>query len=104
MTGTENMDLVVIGKSKLPRAFRKANTKQMKFLYFNNQTAWQNRSKFAKWIRHFEAKMHGRLLLDNVSCHYVAAECYSVQLAFLPPNMTAHLQPLDTGKFEWMFS
>ena len=77
MTGTEKKDLVVIGKSKQPRAFRKANTKQTKFLYFNNQTAWQNRSTFAEWIRHFDAKMHGRrvlLLLDNASCHYGTAE------------------------------
>ena len=48
MTKTKKMDLVVIGKSKPPRAFRKANTKQMKILYFNNQTAWQNRSTFAE--------------------------------------------------------
>ena len=32
MNGTENMDLVVIGKSKQPRAFSKANTKKLKFL------------------------------------------------------------------------
>ena len=81
MTGTEKMDLVVIGKSKQSRAFRKFNTKLVKFLYFNNQAAWQNRSTFAEWLRHFDAKMHGRrvlLLLDNASCHYGAAECYNV--------------------------
>ena len=60
MTGTEKMDFVVIGKSKQPRAFRKANTKKMTFLYFNNQTAWQYRSTFADWLRHFADKMHGR--------------------------------------------
>ena len=103
MTGTERMDHVVIGKSNQPRAFRKANTKQMKFLYFNNQTAWQNRSTFAEWLRHFDAKMHGRrviLLLDNASCHFGAAECYNIKLVFLSPNMTAYMQPLDAGKFE----
>ena len=77
----------------------------MKFLYFNNQTAWQNRSTFAERLRHFDAKMHRRrvlLLLDNASCHYGAAECYNVKPTFLPPNMTAHLQALDAGKFEWI--
>ena len=107
MTGTEKMDLVVIGKSKQPWALRKANTKLMKFLYFSNQTAWQNRSTFAEWLRHFDTKMHGRrvlLLLDNASRHYVASECYHVKLAFLPPNMTVHLHLLHVGKFGWMFS
>ena len=31
MTGADKMELVVICKSNQPRAFRKANTKQMKF-------------------------------------------------------------------------
>ena len=106
MTGDE-MDLVVIGKSKQPRSFRNANTKQMKFLHFNNQTAWKNRSTFNEQLRHFDAKIHGRRvlrLLKNASCHYVAPEYYNVKLALLLPNMTAHLQPIDAGKFGWMFS
>jgi hypothetical protein len=100
-TGTEKMDLVVIGQSKQPRAFRKANTKSMRFEYFNNKTAWQNRSTFDEWIRRFDAKMHGRrvlLLLDNASSHYMTRECYNVKIKFLPPNMTAHVQPLDAGE------
>ena len=85
MTGTEKMDLVFIGKSKQPRAFREANTKQMTFLYFNNQTAWQNSSTFAEWLRYFDVKMHGRrmlLLLDNASFHYGADEYYNVKLDY----------------------
>ena len=39
MTGTEKMDLVVMGKSKQPRAFRKANTKQMKLVYLDSYNA-----------------------------------------------------------------
>ncbi|KAJ0404209.1 hypothetical protein ATCC90586_007237 [Pythium insidiosum] len=41
-SGTEKMGLVVIGKSKVPRAFRKANVKKMHFAYYYNNTAWQN--------------------------------------------------------------
>ena len=55
MIGTEKIYLVVIGKSKQPRAFCKTNTKQMKFLYINNKNAWQNRSTFVEWLRHFGA-------------------------------------------------
>ena len=43
MTGIEKMDLVVIGKSKQTLTLCKANTRQMKFVYLNNQTAWQSR-------------------------------------------------------------
>ena len=106
MIGTVKMYLVFIGKSKQSRAFRKFNTKLVKFLYFNNQAAWQNRSTFAEWVWQCDAKMTGRrvlLLLDNASCHYGAAVCYNVKLVFLPPNMTVHLLPPDAGKFEWMF-
>ena len=81
MTGTEKMDLVVMGKSKQPRAFRKANTKQMKLVYLDSYNAWQNRSTFAEWLRHFDDKIHGRrvlLRLDNASCLYVSPECYNV--------------------------
>ena len=46
--------------------------------------------------------MHGRrvlLLMNNTSFHYGAAECYNVKMSFLPPYMTAQLQPRDSGKF-----
>ena len=101
MIGTEMMDIVVIGKSKQPRVFCTAKTKQMKFVNFNNQTAWQNGSAFAEWVQHFDTKMHGRrviILLDNALCHYFVPECYNVKLAFLQTNMTSDLQPLDAGK------
>ena len=107
MTSTEKMDLVVHRQVEETQAFCKANTKQMEFLCFNNQTAWQTRSTFAEWLRHFDSKMHGKrvlLLLDNASCHYGTAECYNVKLEFLPPNMIAHLQQFGAGKSEWMFS
>ena len=100
MAGTEKMDIVVIGKSKEPRAFRHANVGSMPFTYYNNATAWQNRSTFGDWLRQFDLKMHGRrvlLLLDNASCHVVTHKCYNVVVQFLPPNMTAHVQPLDAG-------
>ena len=95
------MDVVVIGKSKQPRAFRQANIQRMRFSYYNNENAWQNRFTFDDWLRNFDLKIHGRrvlLLLDNASCHVVSRKCYNVVVKFLPPNMTAHVQPLDAGK------
>ena len=87
--------------SPSPRALRKANVKNMKFVYYNNGTVWQNRSTFGDWLRAFDHKMHGRrvlLLLDNASSHAVTQTCYNVKIKFLPPNMTAHIQPLDAGR------
>ena len=43
MTGCKKIDLVVIGKSKKLRAFRKANTKKINFVHFDTQNAWKNR-------------------------------------------------------------
>ena len=73
----------------------------MKFLYFNNRTAWINRSAFAKWLRHCDVKMHERkvlLLTYNESCHYGDSECYNAKLAFLPPNKKAQLCGKATTK------
>ena len=102
MTGIEKMDLVVIGKSKQPRAFRKANTKQMKFCTSTIRLGGKTGQRLlsGSGIRCQDAREASASLLDNASCHFGAAECYNAKLAFLPPNMTAHLQPLDAGKFE----
>lgn len=100
MDGSERMDLVVIGKSKQPRAFRQVRLDQLKFLYYYNKTAWQNRKTFDDWLRRFDRKMSGRrvlLLLDNASSHYMSYVCKNVVVQFLPPNMTSRIQPLDAG-------
>ena len=66
MTDTEMMDLVVIGKQKQPRAFRKANTNHLKILYFSNYSERQNRSILDDfWLRYIVAKMHGS---ECISC------------------------------------
>jgi hypothetical protein len=45
-------------------------------------------------------EMHGRkvlLLIDNAASHKVIREYRNVEVYFLPPNMTAAIQPLDQG-------
>ena len=58
---------------------------------------------FTEWLhsfdQHIKQKKNYRVLLfmDNVASHFpdVTLEC--VELDYLPPNTTSHLQPLDAG-------
>lgn len=100
LTGSEKMDLIVIGTAKRPMPFRGVRVDQIPFVYYNNETAWQNRGTFGDWLRKFDLKMYDRkvlLLLDNASSHFVTYQCRNVKVYFLPPNMTSKVQPLDAG-------
>src|ERR1700719_3279244 len=37
------------------------------------------------------------LLIDNCSGHVIAYELTTIQMEFFEPNLTAYVQPLDTG-------
>ena len=57
---------------------------------------------FRHFLRRFDSAMKARsrkvlLLLDNFSGHQVDYSPTNVELLFLPPNTTCHLQPLDGG-------
>jgi hypothetical protein len=60
------------------------------------------KSIFHVFLRRFDRAMKAQkrkvlLLLDNFSGHMVEYAPTNVELLFLPPNTTAHLQPLDGG-------
>ena len=72
----------------------------------NNKTAWMNTLTFTEFITEFDDTMmrrHGGeevlLLMDNAPSHKledgVVLQC--TRIAFLPPNTTTHLQPMDAG-------
>lgn len=99
MSGSEKMNPIVIGKFQTPRSFKNRKNK-MNFDYYFNTNAWMTKDIFSRWLRNFDAKMHGRkvlLLLDNASCHLVSLNLLNVTLKFLPPSTTSTLQPLDAG-------
>jgi hypothetical protein len=55
---------------------------------------------FLEYLQKFNPKMQienwkALILLDNVPCH-PEMEFSNVKLVFLPPNMTAGTQPLDS--------
>lgn len=102
-SGTDKCKLVVIGKPKKPRCFGNWNPQRVVH-YFNNTKAWMTREIFTIWLERFNHQMHLEkrrvlLLLDNASGHgCINEEKYpNIQIEFLRPNATSHLQPMDAG-------
>ncbi|UYV76740.1 hypothetical protein LAZ67_14001924 [Cordylochernes scorpioides] len=94
--------LLIIGKSAKPRCFRNFSP-HFYCTYTSNSKAWMTSSIFQEWLLQFNKQLvsEGRrilLLLDNATSHCVPNDGLSnIKIHFLPPNMTASLQPLDSG-------
>ncbi|UYV79285.1 hypothetical protein LAZ67_17001909 [Cordylochernes scorpioides] len=94
--------LLIIGKSAKPRCFRNFSP-HFYCTYTTNSKAWMTSSIFQEWLLQFNKQLvsEGRrilLLLDNATSHCVPNDGLSnIKIHFLPPNMTASLQPLDIG-------
>lgn len=104
--GTEKLPLMFIGTSRNPRCFKKKSREQLGLYYRNNKKAWMNSSLFFEWLRYVDmeiGKTEGRkilLVMDNCSAHgttETVSQLDHVEVAFLPPNTTSKLQPLDAG-------
>ena len=57
---------------------------------------------FQGWVSRLDARMRSEnrkilLLLDNASSHHDPETTKHVEIRKLPPNTTAHLQPLEAG-------
>ncbi|GBP33144.1 Tigger transposable element-derived protein 4 [Eumeta japonica] len=94
MDGTEKRKLMVIGKSKNPRCFK--NITKLPVTYKANKSAWMTSQLFEEEVRKWDAELKGRkilLLVDNCPAHPFISNLQ--ELAFLPPNMTSVLQPMD---------
>jgi hypothetical protein len=101
--GTEKMELFFIGHAEKPRAFKKKHAKDYKLYYRWNKKAWMTTVLFHEWLKKFDADMRNQrrqvlLLLDNAPTHAVRTiELTNVNVLFLPPNTTSHIQPMDAG-------
>ncbi|UYV78592.1 hypothetical protein LAZ67_16002085 [Cordylochernes scorpioides] len=101
-TGTDKRRLLIIGKSAKPRCLRNFSP-HFYCTYTSNSKAWMTSSIFQEWLLQFSKQLvsEGRrilLLLDNATSHCVPNDGLSnIKIHFLPPNMTASLQPLDSG-------
>jgi len=107
-TGTHKLNLMVIGKSKNPRAFKDW---QNPLWYRSSKNAWQTSILFKEWFHEAfvpsvklfltEKNLPGKalLILDNATCHKsveeLQSECGNFKATYLPPKTTSVLQPLD---------
>ena len=103
-TGTHKLPAVFIHKYKNPKCIRNIEKKTLPVWYYWNNSSWMQRSIFQLWIKQVNQQMRNQhrnilLLVDNVSSHHLEeGEVLSnIKLHFLPPNTTAHLQPIDQG-------
>ena len=107
---------MVIGKSHQLRAFK--NVRHLPVEYSAQSNAWMDTTIFKNWFFHTfvpSVKEHFRkigmledskcmLLLDNCNAHPNALELQkgNVFVVFLPPNVTAVIQPMDQGVIQNM--
>ncbi|OAD76749.1 hypothetical protein PHYBLDRAFT_109106, partial [Phycomyces blakesleeanus NRRL 1555(-)] len=100
-------DILMIGHARRPNCFNKNNKKQEAVdhgfsMYYYNSNVWMTQSIFHVFLCHYDHSMKAQnrkvlLILDNFSGHIVDYAPTNVELLFLPPNTTSHLQPLDGG-------
>lgn len=105
--GTHKLPLLVIGKSKNPRAFKNF---ELPVVYKSTKKGWMSTSVFEDWFRNVFIKnvkeflttankpLKALLILDNAPSHPKENHINTdpnFRVLFLPPNCTAILQPMD---------
>lgn len=113
-SGKHKLPLVIIGKSKNPRALKNVNRASLPVVYEHQKRGWMEGTIFKNWFfKNFvpDVKMYLKknnlpqkaiLFLDNAPSHPDEEELVSgdIKVKFLPPNVTALLQPMDQGVLE----
>ena len=102
-TGTDKLKPLVIGKSARPRSFGKTFDPTIYVTYAFNKKAWMTTLIFRDWLKKFNRRMRLErrqviLLIDNATSHSSEnLNLTNVTVKYLPPNTTAHIQPIDAG-------
>ena len=115
-SGDFRLPLLLIGKSKNPRALKNINLSALPVIYKNQKKAWMDSAIFKSWFfDHFipsvSSNLRGKgysrkavLVLDNAPSHPQLDILQSPDGAFtcffLPPNTTSIIQPMDQGVLE----
>ena len=117
-TGTDKLDVLIIGKAAKPRCFGAWKPSSSGVEWKHNKSAWMDGTIFSEYLASFDGRMahKGRaayLLMDNAPSHRKPVSAKEVSLAgglkgwrlprsgslvvFFRPNVTSHAQPLDQG-------
>ena len=115
VTGDHKLKLVVIGKSKNPRAFKKITKGSfLPVSYKNQKSAWMNSTIFEEWfhnefvpsvsqfLKSKNLPNKAILIIDNAPSHPDVSKLKKdgISVIFLPPNVTSICQPMDQGVIE----
>jgi hypothetical protein len=105
--GSDKFKARVIGRSKTPRPLKGLNRDCLPCVYRNSSKAWMTNVLFSELLESFDKHIRTSdvnrkviLLIDGAACHGRPGQygyLKNVQVHFLPPNCTSHLQPLDAG-------
>jgi hypothetical protein len=114
-TGTHKLQPLVVGKYQKPRCFINVNLSSLPVTYRANSKSWMRSDLFREWVERFDHSCRTKnsnvlLLVDNASSHLdssrlavdneqnqASKQLTNVKIIYLPPNTTAHLQPMDAG-------
>lgn len=103
-SGDHKLPPLFIHKSKTPRVLRGIDKDGLPVWYYWNRTAWMQASVWYDYLKKVNEMMRRQnrnilLLADNAPTHIINENLplTNINLHFLPPNTTSHLQPLDAG-------
>ena len=99
MSGLEKKQLLAIGRFNNPRDM--PSWKKRPCHYTANTKSWMTSEIFQNWLEKWNRNLANKgrkiaLVLDNATCH-PKITLSNIELEFLPPNTTSHIQPMDQG-------
>ena len=96
----ERLRMFVIGKSVKPRCFK--GVKTLPCRYHAQRKSWMSGELFEDWVHELDrkfavSKRKIALIINNCTAHPHIENLKWVELIFLPPSTTSHIQPMDHG-------
>lgn len=110
--GTHKLPLLLIGKSQRPPCFQHVQMRTLPVDYHAQKNAWMNSEIFSRWfhdtfvpsvkkqLTQMKLPLRAILLIDNAPGHHPSDKALvsgDIRAVFLPPNVTASIQPMDQG-------
>ncbi|KFM74085.1 Tigger transposable element-derived protein 4, partial [Stegodyphus mimosarum] len=105
MSGTDRRKLLVIRKGTKPRCFKVLRMDSLPAVYRANRNTWMTSELFKGWLKDWDRELQRQsrkvLLLLDIAAHPHLDCLKNIQLEFLPPTITALVQPMDWEDHQW---